>query len=380
VDSTDRGRPLIHFTRRFWLWLFGLATAIGLLQFSYFYLADLTEGVQGPWLDPFLSEMSGAYGVALLFPGILWLTRRVPFASGNYRKAALASFGGLVVFSLLHTSWMWLSRTLLWPVAGLGSYDYGIMPIRYFMEFPSQAISYGMMVALITFYDRNQEASRRALQVSNLEAQLAVAHLHNLKAQVQPHFLFNALNTVSSVMYEDLAQADRVIAALADLLRRTMQDAGRVRVPLREEVDLLERYLEIMKARFGDRLDASIAVEPGLDDALVPSLLLQPLVENAMKHGDAGEGETLRVRVLVARDEDSLCLEVEDNGPGSEATGRELLGRGLGLSNTAERLETLYGAEHGLVFGRGPQGGLSATVRLPLERASSAVDLAQAMP
>lgn len=354
--------------RRFWALLLGLATAIGLLQFTYFYLADLTEGVRGPWLDPFLSEMSAAYGVALLFPAVLRLTRRFPFRAGGYARAAAVHGVGLILFSAVHTSWMWGSRTLLWPTAGLGRYDYGIMPIRYFMEFPSQAITYAVIVALITLYDRNQEARERALRISHLEAQLAVARFHNLQAQVRPHFLFNALNTVSSVMYEDLSRADRVITALADLLRRTLHDSERVFISLREELDLLERYLEIMRARYGPRLQAAIHAPAGLSDVAVPSLLLQPLVENAVKHGDPGEGRPMRIRVEVSRTDGSageIVFVVEDNGPGPIGDVPDLVRRGVGLSNTAERLKTLYGPAHDFQLIRGEEGGLRLEIRIP---------------
>ena len=146
---------------------------------------------------------------------------------------------------------MWGSRVLLFPLFGLGPYDYGKMPTRYFMEFPIQMLGYAIVVSLTMLYDRQTRATQ-------LEKSLAQAQLHNLRLQLQPHFLFNTLNTISAVMYENVHVADRMIARLSDLLRMSLEQGGAQEVPLEREIEFLKLYVETMKARFEERLNVAI--------------------------------------------------------------------------------------------------------------------------
>lgn len=205
----------------------------------------------------------------------------------------------------------------------------------------------------------------RALQVAQLEAQLTRAQLQNLQAQLNPHFLFNALNTVSAVMYEDVARADQVLSTLAELLRRALHGSTRPLVTLAEELEVLELYVEIMRARFGERLRLTLAAEERVQAALVPALVLQPLVENAIRHGAPAPPETAWVQVRAWAEGERLHLTVEDNGPGL-APGEPAPGRGVGLTNTAERLRGLFGEEQSLWLQNRPGGGLRVSVRIPL--------------
>lgn len=213
---------------------------------------------------------------------------------------------------------------------------------------------------------RREQAVRLTAQNALLEAQLAEARLRVLRTQLNPHFLFNTLNTVSGLMDEDPRGARRMIARLSELLRFALQGATDAEIPVREEIRLVARYLEIVEIRYQGRLTTSIRVEPDVEDALVPSLILQPLAENAMVHGVAPAGGRGRIEVDICRSGDRLVLRVLDTGYGTE-TSREggTVGMGIGLGHTRERLEALYGADQSLSLHPRLEGGTIAEIVLP---------------
>jgi two-component system LytT family sensor kinase len=232
------------------------------------------------------------------------------------------------------------------------------MPVRYFMELPSDVIGYAMTVGLTTLYYRQFRAAQ-------LEKTLAQAQLQNLRLQLNPHFLFNTLNTISSVMYEDVRIADRMIARLSDLLRSTLDQGDAQEVTLEREIEFLRLYVETMKARFEERLEVDVETSAETRGAMVPPLVLQPLVENSIKHGADGQTSKVRILVRAARENGSLRLEVRDHGPGISGTKSAALKSGIGLSNTAERLERLYGGTHRLDLRNADDGGLVVTLQVP---------------
>ncbi|MBI4905788.1 MAG: histidine kinase [Acidobacteria bacterium] len=210
-----------------------------------------------------------------------------------------------------------------------------------------------------------QTNERRALE---LEAQLRAAQLEALRTQLQPHFLFNTLETISALMYQDVAAADRTIARLGDLLRHSFRNAASQQITLREEIDMLTRYLEIEQTRFADRLSVNMDIEAAAMQASIPNFLLQPLVENAIRHGitpSAGRG---CVSIRARRNGEELQIEVADNGRGGGASAVE----GVGLSNTRRRLETLFGANARLELIRPPQGGAVSSIQMPFVTATVA--------
>jgi LytS/YehU family sensor histidine kinase len=201
----------------------------------------------------------------------------------------------------------------------------------------------------------------RALRASQLEARLAQAQLQMLRMQLQPHFLFNTLHSISALMHKDVRRADSMVASLSDLLRMSLQNIGAQEVPLQSELDFLQRYVEIMTLRFGDRLRVTIDVDPETRDARVPNLLLQPLVENSFRHGfgDLGTGT---ITIAVRREEDMLRCDVMDNGRGLRAGHRE----GVGLTSTRQRLAHLYGDRHAFsIRGTPDGGGVHVTMVIP---------------
>jgi hypothetical protein len=297
-------------------------TVIACLRFSYRYLDDVARGEPGTAAMRVIEEATGAYAAALLFLGLVYFTWRFPIDRAGWRRHLPLHLAGVLAYSGVHTTLMWASRSLIVPLIGLGRYDYGRMPARYAMELGNDVISYGMLVALILGYRQYRALRGRELREARLERTLAQAELRNLRLQLQPHFLFNALNTISSTMYENPRAADRMIGQLAELLRLSLRTAHAHEVPVREELDVLDSYVGIMRARFGERLRVEVDVDDGALDALVPSLLLQPLVENAIRHGVGGRGSGGRVEVRIRLDGAAVAVEVADDGLGNRPEGR----------------------------------------------------------
>jgi len=207
------------------------------------------------------------------------------------------------------------------------------------------------------YFLRDQERQREAIA---LHAQLADARLEALRAQLNPHFLFNTLNAIAALVERDPAGVRRMIARLGDLLRYTIDRQGTATVRLREELDFLQRYIEIMEIRFQGRLHVELKIDPGALDVLVPSLVLQPIVENALEHGaNRAEGEG-RIEIAAHRNSDRIELSVRDNGPGFRAPSE-----GVGLANTRARLAQLYGGSASLTLASAPGGGTIATIVIP---------------
>ncbi len=354
-------------TRRrvFFLAWSGAVLAWSLLLFSYHYLDLRLSGQGEAWAAPLINEFSGGLAAGLLFFPVCWLVAQIPLGRGRaLRRLPLYGLAG-GLFAAIHTSLMWGLRTLAYPLASLGAYDYGRMPLRYFMEMPMQLIGFISMVAVLHGLAGLRAARERHLRTARLEASLAQAQLHNLRLQLQPHFLFNALNTISSTMYEDPHAADEMIEALAELLRTSLRSTHADQVSLGQELEVLDHYLALQRARFGDRLRVAMEVEPGIEEAQVPSLLLQPLVENAVRHGNLGARGTGSLTLRARRKGDRLRIEVEDDGPGAAPGALE--NQGVGLRATRERLRLLYGVQHAFTAANGPLGGFRVCLELPYD-------------
>jgi len=347
---------------------FAVATGAFVLFFLYRYLDDLARQHYGTFAVRFIEESTGVYSVALLFLFVVPFARRFNINHTNWhtnwRTRLPLHFVAAVLFSLIHTSIMAVSRTIVFYVAGRGVYDYGIMSIRYPMELANDIIIYSVGVTLILLWDHYRQSRERELKTAQLEAQLARAQLQALQAQVHPHFLFNALNTISSVIYEDVEAADTMISRLSEFLRHTLNASRSEEVTLEEELQFLNLYLDIMRPRFEDRLEVDFEVEKGIGDALVPNLILQPLVENSIRHAANPVTGAVHITIAATRDNGALRLDVKDKGPGLDRT-RAPEENGLGLQNTAHRLEKLYGRLQGFSMRNGNDGGLEIRVSLP---------------
>ena len=242
---------------------------------------------------------------------------------------------------------------------------YGRMPLRYLMELPVSLIGFATVLTMIALTDEVRARRARHTEQLELQRELAESQLRTLRLQMQPHFLFNALNTISAQLHEDPLVADRLIGHLSDLLRASLRFTHAVEVPLREELALLDDYAALMHARFGDRLSLSVESDRSLADVMVPPVLLQPLVENAIRHGGLETHGVARIRVHIARSSGALTVQVHDDGPGV-AAGRDPLATGTGLSATARRLELLHGSAARIQAGNDPAGGFRVHITVPI--------------
>jgi two-component system LytT family sensor kinase len=337
------------------LYIFLYFTAAMALDVVYRSLDRVARDRPPAWGETFLEQSTGYYFHLLLLPAIFYVAGRFPFKWSARRIGA--HILTVVSYSIVHTSLMWGSREILFPLFGLGVYDYGKMPVRYFMEFPADVIGYAMWVTAYTVY-------QNWLRAKEMETQLVSARLASLTHQLQPHFLFNALNAVSAAVYEDVGRADRMIERICDFLRATLKLPDSPMVPLDAELALARQYLEVMQARLEDRLQFEIRCEAGAESARVPALLLQPLVENAIEHGQDPASGRLDVRVDAARSNGFVTISIQDRGRGfsPEAAG----GNGHGLSNARSRLKAVYGERASLdLSGASGGGGARVEIKIP---------------
>jgi LytS/YehU family sensor histidine kinase len=236
-----------------------------------------------------------------------------------------------------------------------------------FLNFDWEMMMYWAIVGLSHALGYYRESQVRLLRASQLETRLVEAQLQSLQRQLQPHFLFNTLNTISALMHRDVEAADAMIARLSDLLRLSLETVGIQEVDLKQELDFLSKYLEIEQTRFRDRLTVVFDIQPDTFDALVPNLILQPMVENAIKHGIGPRAGPGLVQISTKKRDDGTWIEVRDNGIGLSRHARARFTNGVGLSNTRARLECLYGSQHRLDFAEG-NGGLSVQMLIPPHR------------
>jgi signal transduction histidine kinase len=356
------------------LGLFGVAA---LLMFAYEYLDRVARQESVDPLVPLIEEGTGVMIAGVLFFAVRRLARRLPVTRPRWAGPLSLHVVALLLYSATHTTANWLSREVLFRLAELGDYDYGVMAVRYAMELPIDIILYTAIVVGTWTVDRRNAARQTALDSERLEARLAQARLQNLQLRLHPHFLFNALNTISSVMYQDPVAADTMLARLSELLRHALRTAEVQEVPLAVELEALDHYLALLEARFGADFTCLRDVDATTTAGLVPSLVLQPLVENAVRHGGLAHSGRGRVALQVRRDADRLVIQVDDDGPGT-ADDRDVLHEGTGLGATAERLRLLYGDAHTVAAGNLDGGGFRVILTLPWhEDDGSAAELAR---
>ena len=233
----------------------------------------------------------------------------------------------------------------------------------WFGPFVSGFLTYAILAIVVMALQLYREVRQRREMAERLQGQLVQAQLSTLRMQIRPHFLFNTLNSIATLMPRDIDSARRVLNRLADLLRASFGEIHHHETALRSEMDLLRGYLEIEQARFGDKLGINISVDPDTVESLVPTFCLQPLVENAIVHGIGNRPELGTIQVRAARDGDHVFIEVSDDGTG--LSGDKPSGRGIGLTNTRERLRQLYGDEAKLTLETPEAGGLTVRLRIP---------------
>jgi two-component system, LytTR family, sensor kinase len=356
-------RPFIQKPTVKWSMTFLFWTLIGLSFASQLYLFSYKTGRPVSWGEAVSSSLGDAYVWAVLSLPIVELARQFRFDSPRWGRSVAIHLLASCLFSLLYMALRaalgsFQSRWSGSPLTVAETFNLLVMK-----TFRFNLLIYWVIVSVGHAFAYYRQYQERALRATDLEKRLAQARLQALQMQLNPHFLFNTLNAIASLMHKDVDSADRMITRLAELLRYALESTDAHEVTLRQELAFLERYLEIEKTRFGPRLSVRMEIHPDTLEALVPNLILQPLVENAIRHGIERRARPGLIELRSRQDHGTLRLELRDNGPGlaPDQPRRE----GIGLSNTRARLEHLYGAEHRLALNNAPEGGLLVEVSLP---------------
>jgi signal transduction histidine kinase len=336
-----------------WLAIWAGWTALAIFFAVSASLTYLSTGRPANWLLSFERTLSEWWVWAALTPLVMWLARRCPVDRSPRTRHVLIHLGAGLAIAVASTL---AQRAVFAWLTGFWTY-------LLFSTLALQCFVYAAIVAAT----HGVEYYRRSREREQLEARLADTRLQLLSVQLQPHFLFNTLNTIAEMVHHDGEKADRMITGLSDLLRRALDLEARQEIPLEDEMGLLSRYLDIQKTRFDDRLSVTTRIAHDVSDAQVPVLLLQPIVENAIRHGMGARASGGRITIEAKRVASRLVITVTDDGPGiadEAVAGRQR----LGLRNTRERLEALYGTAHALDLTNLPAGGAQIAVEIPYRR------------
>ena len=351
-----------------------LAYLGGWALFALFFISEdagrlLYQGRAVPWRAYFVVWLTTAYAWALLAPFAWWLARRIPIERRNWWRGIGFHLLLSLVFALVEE----ILFAAITPVFGLPWFPRNflatfraVVPI----DFHLNVIIYLLIVGLQhgvgyyrKLYEREQMSAQLEVRARQLETQLVQANLNALKTQLHPHFLFNTLHAIVVLVRQHKTdEADQMLTNLSELLRRTLSVWQTQEVPLQLEIEFTNLYLDIQRVRFQDRLTVEMSLSPVTLSALVPSLLLQPLVENAIRHGVSKTNAPVRIELKSNLRDSLLEIQVCDDGPGLSVEGS---GNGLGLSNTRARLQHLYGEKQSLRLDTAARGGTIATVLLP---------------
>ena len=311
------------------LWLFGILiwVTLGLLSAAQNATWRALTNRPVDWLLILPNSLADWLTCGMFTPFFYWMVRQFPIRGERWWTRLPLHLAASLVFVVLKVS----IYTPLYNV--LNSSEPRTLPMVLFGGFYADMLAYWASIGVIHAIEYYRESRERALEATQLA-------LDNLRSQLQPHFLFNTLQSISTLIHRDQGAADRMLTDLSELLRLSLQGSGAHEVPLREELGFLDRYLAIMRVRFGDRLVIDLDANDDVLGAMVPNLVLQPIVENAIQHGMADRPDVGHVAIRARRDGSKLRLEVADDGPGMSSAHP---GNGIGLANTRERLRRLYG-------------------------------------
>ena len=350
-----------HPLQKRWLkWPLGFAfwTLIGLSFAFQFYISSAKAGLDVTWKQAVSYALGDWYVFALLSVPVIWLAGRFQFETGKRALSLLVHLPCSVLFSLAYM----ILRAFVGHWQSEASFTEAFQPLLV-KTWHFNLLIYWVIVAVSFAFGYYGKFRERELRAAELEKSLAQAKLHALQMQLNPHFLFNSLHSVSALMHQDVDAADRMVVRLSDLLRAALDNSGAQEVTLRNELKFLQSYLEIEKIRFGNRLTVLTEIPADLMEARVPNLILQPLVENAIRHGIEPHAKPGCIELRAQRANGELTLDVCDNGAGvgDAASVRE----GVGLANTRTRLRTLYGEAQRFEMGNRPEGGLRVRLTIP---------------
>jgi signal transduction histidine kinase len=371
-SSLDRDERSAGKTSLTWLIIVGFWTFFGVLNATQLYLGVRMEGLRLSLWRVFATDLFGWWSWIPATAVVLWIGRRFPVERSTWRRVLPIHLAACVLITSLHFAFYTLVylRTLPFgpPRVARGFWESFIG--RAMNQFHLDLLIYAAILGVsyaVSYYLRFREREFRA---SQLESQLVQAQLQTLKMQLQPHFLFNTLNGIVGLVRDNRNKAAvDMLAGLSDLLRYTLENAGKQEVPLKEELEFLELYLDIQQMRFSDRLKVEMQIEPEALNAIVPNLILQPLVENAIRHGVSRRAAAGVLGVSAQRENGSLRIRIYDDGPGLKRDDGAKTVEGVGLSNTRARLAQLYGARQTFSLSERAGGGVEAVLVIPYVRA-----------
>ncbi len=355
---------------RRWVLGFLCCNLLALISASRIHLIYLYSGNPLPFSRVLRAALVDWYAWGAMVPLIVWLVKRFPLERGRWARPAAIHLTAAVVLTLAK---MAAEHAVNQAIA------YSEMRRLSLLAIQPHFLTYMALLGVVFAASMARASREHQLAASRLEASLSDARLQALRSQLHPHFLFNTLQAISTLMRRDVAAADAMLLRLSDLLRLTLERGERQEVPLRLEMEFVDRYLEILAIRFQDRLAVRRQIAPEALDALVPTMILQPVVENAVRHGIAHRPEGGRLDIGAQVLDGRLRLTVRDDGPGIPAGAGEAATEavldpasgarsGTGLANTRSRLRAIHGEAHSLMLRNGETGGVEAILEMPLRR------------
>src|SRR5262245_17975307 len=359
--------------------VFFIATFLGLFFAAQMYFSASSFHHSVSWSQAFYWAFGDWYEWALLSPVIFWLCRRFQFDRQTWRRRLPLYLVAGLCLSGVHGVLCALAAVLQGWVTGVPTSFGGEVQKVLANRTHFNLAVYAVIVCAWHAWDYHRKYREREAQATELATRLAQAQLQALRMQLNPHFLFNTLNTISSLLLKDVNAANRMIVRLGDLLRSTLEMGNDQEVPLQRELEFLRRYVEIEQIRFGDLLQVKVDVEPATLEASVPSLILQPLVENAIRYAIEPQTTGGRIELRCVRSNGSLLLQVSDNGQGQDsleidsAECHKPAREPIGLNNTRQRLQNLYGDRQRFELVENSSGGMTASLLIPFRLADAAL-------
>jgi two-component system LytT family sensor kinase len=362
-----------------WAVSFGVWTLVALAASGESYEYWMLRGYPMSFATILGSELSQLLTYAPLTPLVSALAMRFSFKRGNWARRSLLHLTFAIAFSVAHIISRGVTPFAAWDpklrgfVSGIWNSQAHIFEFKWHIfenlflsgvveDITGAYVPIVLVAYALSYYRKFRD---RELHSAKLEMQLARAHLQTLKSHLQPHFLFNTMHSISALMLTDVGAADKMMTRLSDLLRMTLESSGIQITSLKRELEFVAAYLEIEKVRFGERLNVVLDIAAETLDAQVPSLILQPLVENAIRHGISRLSSGGNIWITASHDGSHLCLRVRDNGPGLVKAADTPSGTGLGLRTTHERLQTLYGNAQSFGIHDAVSGGVEVFVSIP---------------
>src|ERR1700676_270996 len=350
-----------------WFWIAAIWSGLGLFDATQNVLVMRAEGMHHAWTHLFVYLLFGQLPWALATPLVLRLGRQFPLAQWRRVSNWGIHLAACATIGFVSAVWNATQEELLNPWAnasGRGPFT-ELWSQKFYNGLLSYVLLYGAILLVSHALDSREQLARQRTESALLNEQLSKAQLNALRRQIEPHFLFNTLNAIAGLVREKRNDAAvSMIAGLSDFLRRVVEDSDRQQVPLMEELEFAQKYVDIQKVRFADRLQVSMDVPPELFPAQVPSLILQPMVENAVKHGIAQRVQGGVIRIAASRCNGTIILSVYSEGP-SLAADWEKTSSGVGISNVRTRLRGLYGDEFEMRLENERMGGVTASVSIP---------------